>query len=207
MFVKKKKNRLVNSICFFLLPKCSTLSKVIYPSLIISWSQSVRCSLKFDSKCKRLMTWSIHPGHWMLAYTIHFPKQALVFTHLQYRSWKLWEKEKLLVTSNFFLFHSVFNLSGELNAIFIKFETVICRLFQFGRVQNLSLEHSTSCQKEPNQFMAPKVKISYYKYLKSARTHDLKTTRTLQRQTIYRSRQTLTCELSFMANFCHFPQT
>ena len=34
----------------------------------------------------------------------------------------LWEEEKLLVTSNFSFSHSVFYLSGELSAIFIKFE-------------------------------------------------------------------------------------
>ena len=46
----------------------------------------------------------------------------------------LWEKEKLLVTSNFSFSHSVFYPFGELSTIFIKFEIVICKLFQFGRV-------------------------------------------------------------------------
>ena len=46
----------------------------------------------------------------------------------------LWEKEKLLVTSNFSFSHSVFYLFGELNAIFSKFEIVVCKLFKFGRV-------------------------------------------------------------------------
>ena len=46
----------------------------------------------------------------------------------------LWEKEKLLVTSNFSFSHSVFYPFGELSAIFIKFEIVVCKLFQFGRV-------------------------------------------------------------------------
>ena len=50
---------------------------------------------------------------------------------------KLWEKGKLLVTSNFSFSHNVFYPFGELSAIFIKFETVVCRLFQFGNVQNL----------------------------------------------------------------------
>ena len=45
-----------------------------------------------------------------------------------------WEKEKLLVTSNFSFSHRVFYLFGELSAIFIKFEIVVCKLFQFGRV-------------------------------------------------------------------------
>ena len=33
---------------------------------------------------------------------------------------------------------SVFYPSGELSAIFIKFGIVVCKLFQFGRVSNLS---------------------------------------------------------------------
>ena len=48
--------------------------------------------------------------------------------------WKHWEKEKLLVTSNFSFSHSVFYPFGELSAIFINFEIVVCKLFQFGRV-------------------------------------------------------------------------
>ena len=43
----------------------------------------------------------------------------------------LWEKEKLLVTSNFSFSCSVFYPSGELSAIFIIFEIVVCKLFQF----------------------------------------------------------------------------
>ena len=46
----------------------------------------------------------------------------------------LWEKEKLLLVSNFSFSHSVFYPFGELSAIFIKFEIVVCKLFQFGRV-------------------------------------------------------------------------
>ena len=44
------------------------------------------------------------------------------------------EKEKLLVTSNFPFSHSVFYLFKKLSAIFIKFEIVVRKLFQFGRV-------------------------------------------------------------------------
>ena len=46
----------------------------------------------------------------------------------------LWEKEKLLVKSNFSFSHGVFYPLGELSAIFIKFEIVVCKLFQFGIV-------------------------------------------------------------------------
>ena len=50
----------------------------------------------------------------------------------------LWEKGKLLVTSNFTFSHSVFYPFGELSVIFIQFEIVVCKLFQFGIVLNLS---------------------------------------------------------------------
>ena len=46
----------------------------------------------------------------------------------------LQEKEKLLITSNFYIFHIVFYPFGELSAIFIKFEIVVCKLLQFGRI-------------------------------------------------------------------------
>ena len=45
----------------------------------------------------------------------------------------LWEKEKLLVTSNFSFSRSVFYPFGELSAIFIKSEIVVCKVFQFGK--------------------------------------------------------------------------
>ena len=46
----------------------------------------------------------------------------------------LWEKEKLLVKNNFSFTHSIFHLFRELPVIFSKFEIVVCKLFQFGRV-------------------------------------------------------------------------
>ena len=52
-----------------------------------------------------------------------------------WRPWKtsllktLWEEEKLLVTSNFSFSHSVFYPFGQLSAIYVKFETVVCKLF------------------------------------------------------------------------------
>ena len=46
----------------------------------------------------------------------------------------LWEKEKLLVTSNFSFTDSVFYSLREISAIFIKSEIVVCKQFQFGRV-------------------------------------------------------------------------
>ena len=40
----------------------------------------------------------------------------------------------LLVTSNFSFSLSVFYPFGELSDIFFKFEIVVCKLFEFGRV-------------------------------------------------------------------------
>ena len=54
----------------------------------------------------------------------------------------LWEKEKLLVTSNFSFSHSVFYPFGELSAMFIKFEIVVCKLSQF---INLSFGKGLKC--------------------------------------------------------------
>ena len=64
-----------------------------------------------------------------------FPKQALGFPCLQYKSLKtLWEKEKLLVTSNFSFSHSVFYPLGKRPTIWIKVEIVVCKLFQFKKL-------------------------------------------------------------------------
>ena len=50
----------------------------------------------------------------------------------------LWEKEKLLVTSDFSFSHSVFYPVRKLSAILIKVKIVICKFFQFGRGYNLT---------------------------------------------------------------------
>ena len=50
----------------------------------------------------------------------------------------LWEKEKLLVTSNFSFSHRVFYPFRYFFAIFIKFEIVVCTVLEFGTVYNLS---------------------------------------------------------------------
>ena len=46
----------------------------------------------------------------------------------------LWEKEKLLISSNFSFSHSVFYLFEELSVIFINFKSVACLVCPFGRV-------------------------------------------------------------------------
>ena len=46
----------------------------------------------------------------------------------------LWEKEKLLVSSNFSFSQGVFYPFGNFSAIFIEFEIAVCKLFRFGRI-------------------------------------------------------------------------
>ena len=48
--------------------------------------------------------------------------------------WKLWETDELLVTSNLSFSRIVFYQFRELSAIFVKFEIVAFKVFQFGRV-------------------------------------------------------------------------
>ena len=43
----------------------------------------------------------------------------------------LWEKDQMLVTSNFSSSHRVFYPFGEHSATFIKFKIVVCKLFEF----------------------------------------------------------------------------
>ena len=50
----------------------------------------------------------------------------------------LWEKEKLLITSNFSFSYIIFYLFEELSAILIIFKIVVCKLYQFGKVLKLS---------------------------------------------------------------------
>ena len=65
-----------------------------------------------------------------------FPKQALVFTCLQYKSFEnTMGKGEIARDTQFLLFPQCFlSVNEELSAIFIEFEIVTCRLFQFGRV-------------------------------------------------------------------------
>ena len=63
-------------------------------------------------------------------------KHLFLFVHSTNLLKTLREKEKLLVTSNFSLSHSVFCPFGDLSAaIFIKFKVVVCELFRFGTGQ------------------------------------------------------------------------
>ena len=62
-------------------------------------------------------------------------QQALVFTHLQYKSFEnTVGKGAIARYEQFFFSQSVFYPFGELSAIFIQLKIVICKLSQFWRV-------------------------------------------------------------------------
>ena len=92
-------------------------------------------------------------SEWYIRNQITVPKQFYPFPN---KPWilpvcsicllkTLWEKEKLLVTINFSFFRSVFYPFEELSAILNNPEIVICKLFPFGRVQNLLFWKGFNC--------------------------------------------------------------
>ena len=68
-----------------------------------------------------------------LPFTINFFQNKPWFLHVCSTSLLKtpWEKEKFLVMSNFSISHCVFYPFEELSARYVKFETVVCKLFQF----------------------------------------------------------------------------
>ena len=63
------------------------------------------------------------------------PKQALVFTCLQYKSLEnTVGKGEIARYEQFLLFPLCFLTIWKVSAIFVKFEIVVCKLFQFRRV-------------------------------------------------------------------------
>ena len=64
-----------------------------------------------------------------------FPKKPWFLRVSRTSLWKTeWEKEKLLIMSNFSFSHSVLYLFWEHSAIFIEFKIAVCKLVQFGEV-------------------------------------------------------------------------
>ena len=63
-----------------------------------------------------------------------FPKQTLVCTCLQYKSFKNIGKRRTCLWRAILLSLSVFSPFGELSAIFIKFKILVRKVFEFGRV-------------------------------------------------------------------------
>ena len=59
-----------------------------------------------------------------------FPKQALVFTCLLYKSFEnTMGKEEIASDKQFLVFHNIFYRSGELSATLMKFRIAVCKLF------------------------------------------------------------------------------
>ena len=99
--------------------KCQTLM----PCLMQREMASMLAPLFFHLSCLFALTLSINP-YLNKPWFLHVCSTGLLKT--------LWEKEKLLFTSNFSS-HSVVYPSRELSTIFINFKIVVCKLFQFGK--------------------------------------------------------------------------
>ena len=88
----------------------------------------------------RLDSWLLHFSNIITCTILSFE-----FSVTQKRSGrKIWFRKHIFetiklgnVVSNFSFSHSVFCLFGELSCIFNKFEILVCKFFQFRRVQNL----------------------------------------------------------------------
>ena len=76
---------------------------------------------------------------WYFVYvTLTLSQTTLVFTCLQDKSFEnTVGKRRNCTNTEFLIFHNVFYSFGELSAVFIKFEIVLCKLFQFRRAKNL----------------------------------------------------------------------
>ena len=88
--------------------------------------RNMHCTLK-DRKFNLHPSKKPTPSH---GNSLPLPKQALVFMCLQYKSFKNTAGKGEIARN----FYTVFYSFGELSAIFIKFEIVICELFRFGGV-------------------------------------------------------------------------
>ena len=98
-------------------------------SIFYSFIELSTIFIKFEIVvCKTLSNWSLKFSVWKRVNP--FPNKACFFRVYGTSLLKtLWEKEKLLVTSNFSFSHSVFYPFGELSAIYVKLEIVVCKLF------------------------------------------------------------------------------
>ena len=128
--------------------------------------QHLLCSLKTNDLAKK-KPFNIIIGHCVQNSVNSFPNKPLFLRASSTNLLKtLREKEKLLVTSNFIFSHSVFYPFGELSAIFIKLKIVVCKLFQYGRVQNLLCGKGlTLCHKLLLQFSCYCILLKSCRYL------------------------------------------
>ena len=116
------KNPHLSYFCFFV---CKCLQWMV-DSEILSFGE--------DLTCVKVKGMSICEGFWL---TLSQTSPCFYVSAVQILK-TLWKKEKLLVVNNFSFTHSVFLHIWRTLSFFFKFEIVVCKLFQFGRVQNLS---------------------------------------------------------------------
>ena len=116
-----------------------------WPIESICWLQNIKFVFH---RVQNIVEKGKNPGYQhFLLFPQFFQKACFsgVFNPLPNKPWflRVWrasllktlrEKEKLLVTSNFSFSHSVFYPFWELSVTFMKFEIVVCKLFQFGRI-------------------------------------------------------------------------
>ena len=103
-----------------------------------------------------------------------FPKFLRVFSRSFLKI--QWEKEKLLLTSNFSFSHSVLYLFGELSAIIIKVEIVIWKVCRFGRVWNSSFRKGLNLKSiwdSPKFVVLQWLNLARVAQWWACRTHDL----------------------------------
>ena len=110
----------------------------------------LRDNLQKDKKNFEIYTYTVHGNfdrHYEKDFSavvlLTFPKQALVFTCLQYKSFENTAgKGEIARNEQFLLSHSVFYPFGEPPAVFIKFKIVI---FQYELVKKFVISEWVKC--------------------------------------------------------------
>ena len=109
-----------------------SFSHSVFQSLVLyGCCKSGFCGKELNFECLHdpLVEWDLWPRH------KSFPNKSWFLRLCSTSFFKtLWEKEKLFITSNFSSFHNVFYPFGEISAISIQSEIVVCKLVQFRRV-------------------------------------------------------------------------
>ena len=134
VFILKKRVKLFSKVAF---EKIVVKRKKIFVTTIFSFSTLLfpQQILSFDvhSVCCLQMLSSWRSLGFRCTVTLSQTSSGFNVSAVQVLK-ALWEKDKLLVMSNFSFSHSVFYPFVELPSIFIKFRIVVCTLFKFGKV-------------------------------------------------------------------------
>ena len=135
---KPKKEKKHHTLSFQNMCQVITLSWLFLSSVFHQYGQC-RSKIRLHILCSLILTYTDHKTNFCCEKHFNpFPNKPLFLRVYSTNLLKtLWKKDKLLSTSNFSFSHIGFYPFGELYAIFIIFEIVICKLFQCGRVQNL----------------------------------------------------------------------